>query len=55
MDMKIVKLRSLLPQGEGQDEGGHLKQQVTSFDPLTPTLSALVPTSLYLLHPWSRP
>ena len=37
--MKIIKLRSLLPEGEGQDEGIYKNNDLAILDSLTPTLS----------------
>ena len=37
--MKIIKLRSLLPEGEGQDEGIYKNSNLAILDSLTPTLS----------------
>ena len=39
IDMKIIKLRSLLPEGEGQDEGIYKNNDLAILDSLTPTLS----------------
>jgi hypothetical protein len=38
-DMSIEYRASLLPQGEGQDEGIKKNQSVSFSNPLTPTLS----------------
>ena len=37
--MKIIKLWSLLPEGEGQDEGIYKNSNLAILDSLTPTLS----------------
>ena len=37
--MKFIKLRSLLPQGEGQDEGIYKNSNLPLLDSLTPALS----------------
>ena len=39
IDMKIIKLRSLLPEGEGQDEGIYKNNDLAILGSLTPTLS----------------
>ena len=39
IDMKFIKLRSLLPQGEGQDERIYKNSNLALLDSLTPTLS----------------
>ena len=39
IDLKFTKLRSLLPQGEGQDEGMYKNSNLPLLDSLTPALS----------------
>ena len=39
IDMKFIKLRSLLRQGEGQDEGIYKNSNLPLLDSLTPALS----------------
>ena len=39
IDLKFIKLRFLLPQGEGQDEGMYKNSNLPLLDSLTPALS----------------
>ena len=38
IDLKFIKLRFLLPQGEGQDEGMYKNSNLPLLDSLTPAL-----------------